>query len=112
VDNLWNNLVKGLQEGALAAADKAGDLTRVARARLDIAATKNSRHRVRAELGALVHELLEADADIASHDQLRALSGQLKELGAELAEREAAYEELQSELQASAAPEEDEPEAI
>ena len=38
MDNLWNNLVKGLQEGAAAAADKAGDLTRLARARLDIAA--------------------------------------------------------------------------
>ena len=37
MDTLWNNLVKGLQESALAAADKAGDVTRVARARLDIA---------------------------------------------------------------------------
>ncbi len=100
MDTLWNNLVKGLQEGALAAADKAGDLTRVARARLDIAAAKNQLNRTQAELGATVHELLEARADPATNAQVQALSQQLKTLDAELISCEASYGALQNELAA------------
>jgi hypothetical protein len=98
VDNLWNNLVKGLQEGALAAADKAGDLTRLARVRLDIAATKSQLHRTQAELGAVVHKLLEVDADPVADEQVQALSQQLKTLDTELISCEATYKALQSEL--------------
>ena len=87
MDTLWNNLVKGLQESALAAADKAGDLTRVARARLDIAAVKNQLHHTQAELGTRV----------------QTLSQQLTALGAELSACEASYDALQSELQTRAA---------
>ncbi len=100
MDTLWNNLVKGLQEGALAAADKAGDLTRVARARLDIAAAKNQLNRTQAELGATVHDLLEASADPATDAQVQALSQQLKTLDAELVSYEASYGALQIELAA------------
>lgn len=100
MDNLWNNLVKGLQQGALAAADKAGDLTRIARARLDIAAAKNQLHRAQAELGALVHKLLEAGADPNTDDQVQALNQQLKTLGAELVSCEMSYDALQRELEA------------
>ena len=99
MDTLWNNLVKGLQEGALAAADKAGDLTRVARARLDIAAAKNQLHHTQAELGATVHVLLEAGTDPVTDDRVQALSQQLKKLDAELISYEASYEALQSELE-------------
>ena len=76
---MWNNLVKGLQEGAAAAADKAGDLTRLARARLDIAAAKNQLHRTQADLGARVHQLLEAGDDPVADDQVQALNQQIKE---------------------------------
>ena len=100
MNTLWNNLVKGLQEGALAAADKAGDLTRVARARLDIAAAKNQLNRTQAELGATVHKLLEASADPATDAQVLALSQQLKTLDAELISCEAFYGALQNELAA------------
>ena len=100
MDTLWNNLVNGLQEGALAAADKAGDLTRVARARLDIAAAKNQLNRTKAELGATVHDLLEASADPATDAQVQALSQQLKTLDAELISYEASYGALQIELAA------------
>ena len=96
MDNLWNNLVKGLQEGAAAAADKAGDLTRLARARLDIAAARTQLHRTQADLGARVHQLLEAGSDPVTDDQVQALNQQIKEKSAELADREAAYEALQS----------------
>ena len=96
MDNLWNNLVKGLQEGAAAAADKANDLTRLARARLDIAAAKNQLHRTQADLGARVHQLLEAGSDPVTDDQVQALNQQIKEQSAALADCEAAYEALQS----------------
>lgn len=98
MDNLWNNLVKGLQEGAAAAADKAGDLTRLARARLDIAAAKNQLHRTHADLGARVHQLLEASADPVADDQVQALNQQIKKQSAALADCETAYEALQSTL--------------
>ena len=98
MDNLWNNLVKGLQEGALAAADKAGDLTRLARVRLDIAASKSRFHRTQAELGAEVHKLLEVNGDPVADKQVQALSQQLKTLDTELISCEATYKALQSEL--------------
>ena len=103
MDTLWNNLVKGLQESALAAADKAGDLTRIARARLDIAAVKNQLHHTQAELGARVQTLLTTAADPAKDDQVQTLSQQLTALGAELSACEASYDALQSELQTRAA---------
>ena len=104
MNNLWNNLVKGLQEGAAVAADKAGDLTRLARARLDIAAAKNQLHRTQADLGARVHQLLEAGTDPVTgpvtDDQVQALNQQIKEQSAALADCEAAYDALQSTLRA------------
>ncbi|MEE2872531.1 MAG: hypothetical protein VX893_06405 [Candidatus Latescibacterota bacterium] len=100
MDTLWNNLVKGLQEGALSAADKARDLTRIARARLDIAAAKNQLNRTKAQLGATVHDLLEAGADPATDAQVQVLCQQLKTLDAELVSYEASYGALQIELAA------------
>ena len=100
MDNLWKNLVKGLQEGAATAADKAGDLTRLARARLDIAAAKSQLHRTQADLGARVHQLLEAGDDIVADDQVQTLNQQIKEQSAALADCEAAYDALQSTLRA------------
>lgn len=100
MDNLWNNLVKGLQEGAAAAADKAGDLTRLARARLDIAAAKSQLHRTQADLGVRVHQLLETGDDIVADDQVQALNQQIKDQSAALADCEAAYDALQSTLRA------------
>lgn len=100
MNNLWNNLVKGLQEGAAVAADKAGDLTRLARARLDIAAAKNQLHRTQADLGAQVHQLLEAGTGPVTDDQVQALNQQIKEQSAALADCEAAYDALQSTLRA------------
>ena len=99
MDTLWSNLVKGLQEGAVVAADKAGDLTRIARARLNIAATKNQIQRTQTDLGARVHELLTAGSDLAADTQVQALCNQLTAQGDELLAAETAYADLQSELQ-------------
>ena len=87
MDTLWSNLVKSLQEGAVVAADKAGDLTRIARARLDIAATKNQIQRTQTELVARVHELLTAGSDLTTDAQVQALCNQLTEQGNELRTR-------------------------
>ena len=99
MDTLWSNLVKGLQEGAVVAADKAGDLTRIARARLDVDATKNQIQRSQTELGARVHELLTAGSDLAADTKVQALCDQLTAQGDELLAAETAYADLQSELQ-------------
>ena len=96
---LWSNLVKGLEEGAVVAADKAGDLTRIARARLDIAATKNQIQRTQTELGARVHDLRTTGSDLTTDAQVQALCNQLTEQGNELLAAETAYADLQSELQ-------------
>ena len=96
MDTLWSNLVKGLQEGAVVAADKAGNLTRVARARLDIAATKNQIQRTQSDLGARVHKLLTAGSDPTADGQVQALSDRLTVQGDELLAAETVYADLQS----------------
>ena len=102
MDNLWNHLVKGLQEGTLTASDKVGDLLGVARVRLDIAAAKNKLHHTQAKLGARVHQLLRANADPRDDDQVQILSCKLEVLFTELAASEASYDALQNESQTDA----------
>jgi len=102
VGNLWNHLVKGLQEGTLASTDKVGDLLGVARVRLDIAAAKNQLHHTQAKLGARVHQLLRANADPRDDDQVQMLSNKLEALFTELAASEASYDALQNKSQTDA----------
>ena len=99
MDNLWNHLVKGLQEGTLTATDKFGDLLGVARVRLDIAAAKNKLHHTQAKLGARVYQLLRTNADPRDDDQVQILSSKLEALFTELATSEASYDALQNESQ-------------
>jgi len=102
VDNLWNHLVKGLQEGTLTTTDKVGDLLGVARVRLDIAATKNKLHHTQAKLGARVHQLLQTNADPRNDDQVQILSSKLEALFTELAASEVSYNTLRNDSQTDA----------
>ena len=56
-----DTIAKSLRESLHIAADLAGDMTRIARARLDIASTKKDIRFTQAALGAFVHENPDAD---------------------------------------------------
>lgn len=97
METLLNNLARTLQQGAALAFDRAEELARLARARLDLAATKNQIHRVRAELGALAHQYLSSGrgVELDAHPEAQELSQRLSALAQELEKQQAALEALQ-----------------
>lgn len=101
---MLDNIAKSLRESFHIAADLAGDMTRVARARLDIASTKKQIQRTQAALGAYVHQNL-AQGDLADQPQVKEWASELDELLRELDARQAALEELQCQQET---PEQDE----
>ncbi len=97
LDDLLDTIARNLRQGIGAAAEKAGELTRVARARLDIASTQKQIYHTQADLGAFVHQ--HADhSDLANHPQVQLSVRELDGLQRELARREAALVELQRQL--------------
>ena len=94
MDDLLNSITRNLRQGIGVAAEKAGELTRVARARLDIASTKKQILHTQANLGAFVHQHAE-DGDLANHPQIQLSVRELDGLQRELARREAVLSELQ-----------------
>jgi len=111
VEDLWENVKKGLQEGAAAAVEKADELTRLGRARLDIAAVKTSIYRLQAELGAVVHRCIRQGEDLAHSAEVQQLSERIGLLEEELRAKEAAFAELRDELAEKAAEDESATEA-
>ncbi len=101
---MLDNIAKSLRESFHIAADLAGDMTRVARARLDIASTKKQIRRTQSALGAYVHQNLSQD-DLANQPQVQAWASELDQLLRELDQRQAALAELQRQ---QATPEQDE----
>ena len=91
-----NTIAKSLRESLHIAADLAGDMTRIARARLDIASTKKDIRRNQAALGSFVHESLK-QTDLAEHPQVQAYINELDALQEQLTQREEALEALQQE---------------
>ncbi|MFT5090368.1 MAG: hypothetical protein ACI906_000036 [Candidatus Latescibacterota bacterium] len=91
---MMSNIVKNLREGIGVAAEKAGELTRIARARLDIASTKKQIYHTQANLGAFVHQHTD-HGDLANHPQVQLSVRELDGLQRELAIRETALVELQ-----------------
>jgi len=104
MENAWNSFKNRLA----AAAVRADELTRLARARLDIAAVKSGIQRLQRELGILVHEQVGrgAQEELAHSDQVRQLSERIDQLEEELQLREAHLLELRAPLAEPAAPEE------
>ena len=94
MENLLNTIAKNLQESIATAADKAGELTRVARVRLDVASSKKHIYRTQAALGAFVHQQL-SQGEGTDHDRVRELAQKLDELTSELAAHEEALAQLQ-----------------
>ncbi|SVB76636.1 uncharacterized protein METZ01_LOCUS229490, partial [marine metagenome] len=83
VDRLWDNLKRGLQDGAELAMNKAEELTQVGRARLDVAAAKTRLSRLQAELGAVAFTRLEA-GEAVSVDEVGGLCDQIRQAAGDL----------------------------
>ncbi len=96
-----DSIAKSLRESLHIAADLAGDMTRIARARLDIASTKKDIRRTQAALGAFVHQN-RAKLDLNEQPEVQQWIAQLDALQDELSEREEALEELQRQQSAHA----------
>ena len=96
-----DTIAKNLRESLHVAADIAGDMTRIARARLDIASTKKDIRRNQAALGAFVNENL-TQTELANHPQVEAWMDKLNVLQEELAKREEVLKALQREQAARA----------
>ena len=97
MEQLWDNFLKNLQDGAATALDRAEELTRLGRARLDIAAVKNKIFRHQAELGVEVYRRLKAEGgfDLVQSEKVQELYERIGVLEEELQAKESALEELQ-----------------
>lgn len=93
VDRLWDNLKRGLQDGAELAMNKAEELTQVGRARLDVAAAKTRLSRLQAELGAVAFTRLEA-GELVSVDEVRGLCDQIRQAAGDLQVAEEAHADV------------------
>jgi hypothetical protein len=93
VDRLWDNLKRGLQDGAELAMNKAEALTQVGRARLDVAAAKTRLSRLQAELGAVAFTRLEAGESV-SVDEVGGLCDQIRQAAGDLQVAEEAHADV------------------
>jgi hypothetical protein len=111
MDRTWDSIKRGFQDGATAAALKAGELTRIGRARLDMAAAKTRLSRLHTELGTGTFLRLEEGrgAELADDPEILDLCRRIREAADALRDSEAAYEQVRSE--AEEAEEAPEPEA-
>ena len=100
MERLWENLVRGLQDSAATALGRAGELTRLGRVRLDIAALKSKIYLCQAELGTEVYQRLKAEGgfDLVQNEKVQELYERIGTLEEELQARKSALDELQKEL--------------
>ena len=98
MDRTWDSIKRGFQGGAAAAAVKAGKLTRIGRARLDLAAARTRLSRLHTEFGLKTFRLLEEGraAELVNDHGVRDLRQRIREAAADLQEAEAAYEQVRS----------------
>lgn len=96
--NLWDNLKKGLQESAAMAVTKAEELTLLGRARLDIAAAKTRLSRLHAELGVITYAQMSGpEGSLTKTPELQSLCDQIGRTVDEVAEAEAAFDQVKAE---------------
>ena len=95
---LWERIKQGLLEGASSAAETAGYLGRLGKARLDIATTRHAIHEAFAELGGVVYTHLGGSkkADVSQQEDVQAIVQKIKELESLLKEREDALDTLRA----------------
>ena len=98
MERTWESIKRGFQGGAAAAALKAGKLTRIGRARLDMAAARTRLSRLHTELGLKTFRLLEEGrgSELVNDHGVRDLRQRIREAAAELQQAEAAYQQVLS----------------
>jgi len=98
MSGLWKKIKQSVYQGASVAAEKAEELGRIGRKRLDIAGTKQEISRTCAELGATIYHLWETEKDPKIMDQaeVQRLMDQIKALEADLQEKEAELERMKA----------------
>ena len=99
MENMWESIKRGLQDGAAVAVNKAEELTQLGRARLDIAAAKTRLSRLQSELGSEVYRRLENGEDVAEDPVIRELCGHINACSRELADSKAVFEQIQADLE-------------
>ncbi len=95
---LWERIKQGLLEGASSAAETAGYLGRLGKARLDIATTRHAIHEAFAELGGAVYASVQAGStdDLAGSDAVQKEVADIRKLEAQLQIQESLLDSLTS----------------
>lgn len=98
MSGLWQKIKQTVYQGASVAAEKAEELGRIGKKRLDIASKKQEISRTCAELGASVYHLWETGKGAKTMDQpeVQRLIEQIKVLEADLQEKEAELERMKA----------------
>ena len=97
-DTLWERLKQGILDGASSAAETAGYLGRLGKARLEIANARHTVHGAFAELGGAVYAAVERGetSNLADRDDVTGLIRSIRELERDLQDREAILEDLKA----------------
>jgi hypothetical protein len=95
---LWERIKQGILGGASSAAETAGYLGRLGKARLEIASARHAIHEAFAELGGIVYEALAegGGADVAQAPEVKERVAAIRAQEAELQVLEARLESVRS----------------
>ena len=98
MDSLWEKVKKGVSAGASVAAEKAEELTRIGKMKLDIAGVNRDINKTFTELGGISYHLLveEKAPEIADQEEVKQLVEQVKMLELDLQAKEAELETIRS----------------
>ena len=91
MSGLWQKIKQSVYQGASVAAEKAEELGRIGKKRLDIANRKQEISRTCAELGATIYQLWDTEKrpKITDESEVQQLVEKIKHLEADLQEKEA-----------------------
>jgi hypothetical protein len=98
-ETLWERIKQGLLDGASSAAETAGYLGRLGKARLEIASARHAIQEAFADLGGVVYAALAegGEADLAGSAEVKERVAAIRALEAELQVSEARLEALKTE---------------
>ena len=112
-ETLWDRIKQGILEGASSAAETAGYLGRLGKARLEIASARHAIHEAFAELGGVVYASLAEghEGDLAGSGEIQERVAEIRALEAELQVFQARLDSLKSSEEPDAQAEAAQPEA-
>jgi len=113
VDNMWDTIKRGLQDGAAVAMNRAEELTQLVRARLDVAVIKTRLNRLRTELGVLAYGSIESGkgSELSTSAEVRELCDLIRAAEEDLTSCQAALKELKDDAgDSGSAPVDNDPE--